>query len=46
VRIGPHEAATSLALAELEETRVTLPWGRLFEVDLQFKFGIELVTRT
>ncbi len=45
VRIGPRENATSLALAELEETRITLPWGRLFEVDLNFKFGIELVTR-
>jgi hypothetical protein len=46
VRIGPHEATTSLALAELEETRITLPWGRLFEVDLQFTFGIELVANT
>jgi len=43
VRIGPRENVTSLALAELEETRVTLPWGRLFEVDLDLKFGIELV---
>ena len=43
VLIGPREAATSLALAELEETRVTLPWGRLFEVDLNLKFGVELV---
>ncbi len=45
VRIGPRENATSLALAELEETRVTLPWGRLFEVDLNLKFGIELVAK-
>lgn len=43
VLIGPQEAATSLALADLEETRVALPWGRLFEVDLNLKFGVELV---
>jgi len=30
-------------LAELEETRVRLPWRRLFEVDLDFEFGVQLV---
>ena len=43
VRIGPEDNAASVALAELEETRITLPWGRLFEVDLHFNFGMELV---
>lgn len=46
VEIGSGDDASSLALAELEETRVSLPWGRLFEVDLNFSFGIELVART
>ena len=30
-------------LAELEETRVRLPWRRLLEVDLDFEFGVQLV---
>ncbi len=45
VLIGSQDNVTSLALAELEETRVTLPWGRLFEVALSFKFGMELVDK-
>jgi hypothetical protein len=43
VRIGPDDNAASVAVAELEETRITLPWGRLFEVDLRLAFGVELV---
>jgi hypothetical protein len=43
VEIGPPEDRSSLILAELEQTRVRLPWQRLFEVDLEFDFGVELV---
>ncbi|MFO7947636.1 MAG: DUF4127 family protein [Armatimonadota bacterium] len=46
VQIGSGDNTSGLALAELEETRVSLPWDRLFEVDLDFNFGIELVART
>ena len=34
---------TSLVLAELEETRLSLPWRRLFEVDVEMDFGVQLV---
>lgn len=37
---------SALALAELEETRVSLPWRRLLEVDLEVEFGMQLVART
>jgi hypothetical protein len=43
VFIGPPGQRSALELAELEQTRVRLPWQRLFEVDLDFDFGVELV---
>ncbi len=43
VQIGVEQSRSSLVLDALEETRVRLPWRRLFEVDLDFKFGLELV---
>lgn len=43
VQIGYEQSRSSLVLDALEETRVRLPWRRLFEVDLDFKFGLELV---
>ncbi len=44
-QIGPADERSGLMLAELEETHVRLPWQRLFEVDLDFDFGMELVAR-
>lgn len=43
VQIGIEQSRSSLVLDALEETRVVLPWRRLFEVDLDFRFGLELV---
>lgn len=43
VSIGSSDSRSWLALADLEETRVRLPWRRLFEVDLDFEFGVQLV---
>ena len=43
VQIGIEQSRSSLVLDALEDTRVTLPWRRLFEVDLDFQFGLELV---
>ncbi|MBD3291801.1 MAG: DUF4127 family protein [Armatimonadia bacterium] len=43
VQIGFEQSRSSLVLDALEETRVRLPWRRMFEVDLDFKFGLELV---
>lgn len=43
VSIGPSNARSWLMLAELEETRVRLPWHRLLEADLDFEFGVQLV---
>ena len=43
VQIGIDQSRSSLVLDALEETRVRLPWRRLFEVELDFKFGVELV---
>jgi len=43
VHLGVEGSRSSLVLAALEETRVSLPWRRMFEVDLSFRFGIELV---
>jgi len=37
----PHRS--SLMLAELEETRLRLPWRRLAEVEVGIEFGVELV---
>ncbi len=45
VEIGPPGHRSGVLLAELEQTHVTLPWQRLFEVDLEFEFGVELVSR-
>ncbi|MGC9317429.1 MAG: DUF4127 family protein [Armatimonadota bacterium] len=46
VQIGVEQSRSGLVLDALEETRVRLPWRRLFEVDLDFKFGLELVPGT
>jgi len=43
VRIGLQGSRSSLVLAALEDTHVTLPWRRMFEVNLDFRFGVELV---
>jgi len=43
VTIGIGENRSSLVLGALEATRARLPWRRLFEVDLDFDFGLELV---
>lgn len=43
VAIGSDENRSSLVLAELEETRVRLPWRRLFEVELEFDINVQLV---
>lgn len=43
VSIGSGDSASGLVLADLEETRVRLPWRRLFEVDLELDFGVQLV---
>jgi hypothetical protein len=43
VQIGFEQSRSSLVLDALEETRVRLPWRRMFEVDLDFRFGLELV---
>ena len=43
VQVGANENRSNIVLAELEETRVRLPWRRLFEVDLDFAINLELV---
>jgi hypothetical protein len=43
VQIGSGGALSGVALADLEETRVRLPWRRLSEVDIDFDFGVQLV---
>jgi hypothetical protein len=43
VSIGEGESRSGLVLADLEETRVRLPWRRLFEVDLDLDFGVQMV---
>ncbi len=40
--IGPPGHRNALALAELQDTRVRLPWRRLFEVETEFDLGLEL----
>ena len=40
--IGSDEFRSRLTLAELEETRVRLPWRRLAEVDVDVEFGMQL----
>jgi len=43
VSIGSGDARSGLVLADLEETRVRLPWRRLFEVDIDLEFGVQMV---
>jgi len=43
VQIGVDRSRSGLVLDALEETRVSLPWRRMFEVDVDFKFRMELV---
>ncbi len=43
VEVGSGENRNSIVLAELEETRVRLPWRRLFEVSVAFNINVELV---
>ena len=44
VGVGAGDHRSKLVLCELEETRASLPWQRLLEVDLEFDFGIQLVS--
>lgn len=43
VSIGSGDSRSGLVLADLEETRVRLPWRRLFEIDLDVEFGMQMV---
>jgi len=43
VQVGEGEERNNIVLAELEETRVELPWRRLFEVAVEFDINLELV---
>ncbi|MCE5237113.1 DUF4127 family protein [bacterium] len=43
VSIGSGDTRSGLVLADLEETRVRLPWRRLFEVDIDLEFGVQMV---
>jgi len=43
VQVGEGEERNDIVLAELEETRVNLPWRRLFEVAVEFDINLELV---
>ena len=43
VEVGTDEERNDIVLAELEETRVELPWRRLFEVAVEFDINLELV---
>jgi len=40
--IGSPGRRSGLVLAELQDTRISLPWRRLFEVELEFDLGLEL----
>ena len=42
--VGAGNHRSKLVLCELEETKVALPWQRLAEVDVEFDFGIQLVS--
>jgi hypothetical protein len=37
------DVKSTVVLAELEETRLSLPWRRLFEIDVDLEFGVQLV---
>ncbi len=43
VQVGGGDERNDIVLAELEETRVELPWRRLFEVAVEFDINLELV---
>jgi len=43
VQVGADEERNNIVLAELEETRMELPWRRLFEVAVEFNINLELV---
>ena len=43
VQVGRDEERNNIVLAEIEETRVKLPWRRLFEVAVEFDINLELV---
>jgi hypothetical protein len=45
VEIGMEPHRSALMLAELEETRLRLPWRRLAEVEIGIEFGVELVAQ-
>ena len=38
-----EDEQNALVLAELEETRLSLPWRRLFEIDVEVDFSVQLV---
>lgn len=42
--IGPEDRRSALALAELQDTRVRLPWRRLFEVEIECDLELELTS--
>ncbi len=42
VEIGPEGNRQVVMLAEMEQMHVSLPWRRLFEVELEFKLNMEL----
>jgi len=42
VQVGGDDDRNNIVLAELEETRVELPWRRLFEVAIEFDINLEL----
>ncbi len=43
VRLGSGTGAAHLMLCELDEVKFSLPWGRLFEVDVAVDFDVQLV---
>jgi hypothetical protein len=45
VDIGMEPHRSALTLAELEETHFHLPWGRLAEIEIAVRFGVELAAR-
>ncbi len=46
VGIGAGSHKSSLMLCELEETRIRLPWQRLFEVEVEVEFGVQLAAES
>lgn len=39
----PEDEQSALVLAELQETRLSLPWRRLFEIDVELEFDVQLI---